>query len=699
MHLAKKILWNRHFFFVLFMTFSVLEISAQVPRRPRIPIGEGIVPNLGNIQNQKDTIGFQHRDDLADSITISYRYFDSLTSHHLDTSVNDFNKYYPLPAGYYSIGGTGNAAFPVLFEPEMQPGWDPGFHAFDVYKYTLANTRFYHTTRPFTSLGYYQSSGKEQIIKIFHTQNIKPNWNAGIEYRLISNPGIFQNQNVKHKNYRFFSSYEGRKKRYAASLVILGNDLVSAENGGIRDPSQLSDPTYKKRVAVNVNLGDNTESQFTVFSSKIAAGNRYNDLQVLLRQRYDLGRKDSVRINDSTMEYLFYPKLRIQHTINYQKSSYHFLDDLVDFEKAAKDSIFFADFYGFNIKPNAPAVSFLDEWNYVSNDFALKQFPDTKNQKQFIEAGIKLENYTGRFTPNDIPVSIIMIYPRPPKIVNYYNAILHGAYRNKTRNQKWDLALNGTFYVAGFFAGEYQASANLQRYLNPRWGAIELFGANISRSPSAVFQSNSAFNIDTTSLTKKENITVLGVRAVNPKFELFIRNISMANYAYLTSYYEKDQFSGLINLTQGSLSTKNKIKGHLNLYSDFIVQLTAGATPVHVPLFYTRQRLAYEGNFFKNLHLSTGLEVIYNTPYKANHYSPILGRFFPQDSITISNRPVVNAFFNFRIKTFTAFIKTENLNTVDERNKFDFTHNNFNAPFYPTPGFMFRFGIKWDMVN
>jgi hypothetical protein len=135
------------------------------------------------------------------------------------------------------------------------------------------------------------------------------------------------------------------------------------------------------------------------------------------------------------------------------------------------------------------------------------------------------------------------------------------------------------------------------------------------------------------------------------------------------------------------------------LYSDFIIQQTTGNNPVRVPLFYTRQRLAFEGNFFKNLNLSTGLDVKYNTPYKANNYSPVMGKFFPQDSVTISNLPQLDFFFNFRIKSFTAFIKAENLNTVSFREGFGFTNNNFAAPHYPTPGFLFRFGILWRFVN
>ncbi|MEO5908109.1 MAG: putative porin, partial [Ginsengibacter sp.] len=102
---------------------------------------------------------------------------------------------------------------------------------------------------------------------------------------------------------------------------------------------------------------------------------------------------------------------------------------------------------------------------------------------------------------------------------------------------------------------------------------------------------------------------------------------------------------------------------------------------------------------FKNLNLSTGIDVKYNTPYKADNYSPVMGKFFPQDSVTINNLPKISAFFNFRIKSFTAFIKAENLNTVDVRQGFGFTNNNFAEPLYPTPGLVIRFGIKWGFVN
>ncbi|MBK7306881.1 MAG: hypothetical protein IPI88_07440 [Chitinophagaceae bacterium] len=116
-------------------------------------------------------------------------------------------------------------------------------------------------------------------------------------------------------------------------------------------------------------------------------------------------------------------------------------------------------------------------------------------------------------------------------------------------------------------------------------------------------------------------------------------------------------------------------------------------------MLFTRTRLAYEGVFFKNLNLSTGIEARYFTPFESYNYSPVMGQFTPQDTFKLKNLPDIAAFFHFRIKSFSAFIRAENLNTVSFANGFGFTNNNFAAPHYPTQGFILRFGIRWGFVN
>ncbi len=686
-------------------------VNAQI-RRPgsTFPTNSQRTPNPNAQSKKSDTLGFEHRDNLADSITISFRYLDSLNSNKLDSSLNDFNRFYTVPAKYVTLGNNGSAAFPILFSPVLKAGWDAGFHAFDVYMYTIENTRFYKTTRPFTQLSYLLASGKEQVVKVLHTQNIKPNWNAGIDYTLIASPGFFQTQNTNHNSYRFFSNYQGKKKRYAAYLVLSGNKINSSENGGIQNDSFLLDPTRKKRFSIPVNLGGDVQS-FNPFSTKVNTGNRYSNFTVFFRQSYDFGIKDSIIINDSTNEYLFYPKFRFQHTLNYSTYIYKFQDVVSGYEStsgrrnAELDSIIFKNWYDTTLSIRNTFLNFRlqDKWKIISNDFAIRQFPETKNPAQFIEAGIRLENITGEFVQAKVFPQLIILpdYQVQYSFIkkNYFNTILHGEYRNKTRNKKWDALLKGEFYATGLNAADYNAYANLTRFLNTKLGDIKISFQNISRSPSYIFQEASSFNLDKSLTSKKENITVISASANNPRFSLLARNISIANYTYFKNYYQTDQFNGLVNITQFVASTKNKIVGHLNLYSDFIVQQTTGNNPIRVPLFFTRQRLTFEGNFFKNLDLSTGIDVKYNTPYKPYNYSPVMGQFFPQDTTTISNLPQLSAFFDFRIKSFTGIVKVENLNAVDVSHGFGFTNNSFAIPNYPIPGFIFRLGVIWNFVN
>src|SRR5207302_1674047 len=115
---------------------------------------------------------------------------------------NDFYKYFSLPPTEQNLGNNGSAGYSLICTPFMKAGWDAGFHAYDAYRFTLENARFFKTTRPFSQLNYQLASGKEQMVKILHTQNPRPNLNFGFEYRLISAPGFFVTQNTNHNSYR-----------------------------------------------------------------------------------------------------------------------------------------------------------------------------------------------------------------------------------------------------------------------------------------------------------------------------------------------------------------------------------------------------------------------------------------------------------------------------------------------------------------
>lgn len=460
-------------------------------------------------------------------------------------------------------------------------------------------------------------------------------------------------------------------------MVFMGNTIKNSENGGISNDSLLSDPDKKKRFSIPVNLGKANLYEPNPFNASVTTGNIYKDFTFFLRQSYDIGKKDSVAINDSTTEYLFYPKLRAQHTFTY--STYNYL-----FQDLKADSTIYKNWYNLDFPRPLDTVYIRDKWTVIGNDFSLLQFPDTKNSGQFFLAGAKLENIKGELKSGT---------------KNYYNVILHAEYRNKTRNKLWDVLLKGEFYTVGLNNGDYSAYATIGRYLNKRFGDIRLYFNNVNRTPSFIFNDQSNFNFGNPTLSKKENIITFGAEANNSLVNLGFRNHIISSLAYFTDYYHTTQNSKVVNVLQLYASKKIKFTKRWSWYLDAVAQQTDANGPVKVPLLFTRSRFAYEGTFFKNLNLSTGLEVRYYTPYEANNYSPVMGQFMPQDTVTIKNLPDISAFFHFKIKGFTAYIRAENLNTASFENGFGFINNNFAAPHYPTPGFIFRFGIWWNFVN
>ena len=672
-------------YFVILL-ISVFIMQAAVAQLPKINL-----PKVGGKtgQNKSDTsksdkdnaLGFEHRDDKKDSITISYKFLDSVRVNRLDSSINDFDKYFSVPSTYQYLGNHGAAAYSLVYQPNLKPGWDAGFHAFDVYRYKLEETKFYKTTKPLTQLGYQLASGKEQMIKALHTQNPRQNWNFGFDYRLISAPGFFVTQNTNHKSYRLFSNYQGKRKRYAAYIVLVGNTIKNSENGGIVNDSSLADPNKKKRFSVPVNLGGANLFAPNPFNASVNTGNINKDFTFFLRQTYDIGKKDSIAVNDSTTEYLFYPKLRAQYSFTYSNYNYLYTD-------VSADSLIYKNWYDTTLKKTTDTFNVQEKWKVISNDFSLLQFPDTKNAAQFLLAGARLENIKAEF-----------YRAAGIQTKNYYNIVLHGEYRNKTKNKLWDVLLKGEFYLNGLNSGDYNAYATIDRYLNKKLGDVRLFFNNVNRTPSFIYNTLSAFNFKNATISKKENIISFGAEAKNPFVNLSFKNYIITNLAYFSDYYHTAQSSKVINLLQLSASKKIKISKKLNWYVDVVAQQTDGNAPIKVPLVFVRNRFAFEGTFYKNLNLSTGLEVRYYTPYEAYNYSPVMGQFTPQDTFKLKNLPDITAFFHFRIKSFTAYIRAENLNTVSFLNGFGFINNNYAAAHYPTQGLILRFGILWNFVN
>lgn len=664
---------------LLILTCSALPVLSQ-----RLP---GRLGNLGNMgrgartgSGGSDSIKFEHRDPFADSVSIRFKYIDSVRSYTFDSSLIDFFIKVPLKPEYLWLGNNGTATSSLLFRPSTTPGWDPGFHAFDAYAFNIEQTRFYNTTRPFTELNYLIGSGAEQFIHVLHTQNIKPNWNFAFQFRLINSPGLFRSQNANHSNLRFNTYYQSPNKRYGLYFIGLTNALQSAENGGIANDSFLVNKSgaYKDRFNVPINTASGATYSRDPFNTQLKTGNKYNQRLLLVRQQYDFGKKDSL-VTDSTVIPFFYPRFRTEHTIQYNTHKFLFQD-------IAPDSIFYKKNYDI-LFDHGDTLFYNNIWKELVNDISVYQFPDIKNQQQFLKVGASIQNLSLK---------------RPDSSRdNLYNIFLHGEYRNRTRNKKWDMEAYAHLYTAGFNAGDYRAYISLQRLLSKKLGSLQVGFENANRTPSYLLRNNSGFPVKAPEGgTNKENITHLFGTITIPALQLQLGGhyYLIGNYTYYKNFYEAEQQASPFNVLQINGSKDFRLSKYWHWYADVVLQKTAGNTPVNIPLLYMRNRIVFQGEFFKNLNIALGLDSRYYTAYTADNYSPITGQFFPQDSIRIANLPDIAAFVNFRIRSFSGFVRLENLNTLD-LNHFSFTNHNMAAPLYPYPGLLFKVGIFWNFVN
>lgn len=677
--------------------FCSLSLHAQNPL--------GRFQNMGGGGGGKSGAGdtLQHR--KADTITLNYRYLDSSRLLKLDSSILDFSKKVPLPRTWINLGNMGTASKDLVFSPRMQSGWDPGWHAYDLYKFKIEDTKFYNTTKPYTELGYLLGTKAEQVIDIQHTQNITPNWNFAFEYRLINSTGAFVNQNTNHNNYRLSSWYRSKSKRYQAFFILVGSKLIASDNGGLRNNGDLDSVAYSNQFTLPVWIGNNVAKSYAnIFGSSLTAGTRTATGTYMLRQQYDLGQKDSI-VTDSTIVPLFYPRVRIEHTILYNTHDYSFMDQANPPGNYLVDSFYYASRYQRPYIKPTDTIFRRDKWKELTNDFSLYQFPDSKNPQQFFKAGATLQLLKAVFD------TALLASPTPPggqhnitHKLNTYNAFLHGEYRNKTRNQKWDVEAFGKFYLNGLNAGDYNASISLKRYVNRQVGYLQVGFENVNKTPAFVFDQQSSFYSDTLKSTfSKENTTHIFASLEQPQHKLKLSGsyFLMGNYAYYQDYFQQRQAS-LFNLLQISIQKEFSLTRHWKWRTQTILQQIAGSSPVHVPLLVSHNQIGYDGTFgFKNLIISFGTEVRYISGYKADGYAPPTGQFFSQNDTTIRQHlPDISLYMHFRIRSFTAYLRGENINSIAfSPNGFGWYRNNFVTPTNPYPGLLLRFGFFWGFVN
>ncbi|RCH56780.1 hypothetical protein DJ568_02685 [Mucilaginibacter hurinus] len=613
---------------------------------------------------------------------------DSTQIFALDTGLVNFENYSPLTqprSPRISLGGyTGITQRPLLFEPVKTIGFDVGQHSLDPYLMTPEKVNYYKARVQFTNIFYVGGGNKEQLVRITHTQNVKPEWNVGFNLNFNGSRGFYGtdkiSQNVSDVNAVFFTWYESKSKRYNLLANAIYNNLKAPETGGI-----LNDTVFS---GSSVIFGKNFED--------VRLPNSYQQQKqtgVYFKQFYYLGRIDSVRSGIETSSIL--PTQRVSHTLHYTQSTFNFRQNDQDIYRVFPDHYFSARVSNDSLRVNQ-----------MHNDFSYSFYLRGKSVS-FVKNEVKLDvglahdfyNYTQHVLDTGVN-EFGSQFIRKNKVQNttFQNITIKGraGYRFSDR-----IVLEADIrqIVQGRDFGNFLYDAKLILAGGNKVGKVILGAYQQNSSPPLVTTNwisnhyifkNDFSNVKTTNLSFSYINEPL---QLDVKAEYFLIN----DYIYFTAQpggkdAHPEQLNSPINLLKISVGKNLKWRRwHFDNYA--VYQKTDFQNTLRTPEVYTYSSLYFVSTWFKVLHNHLGVTVRYNTPYVAPSYATGLGQFYNGPDVTFTSYPVVTAFLKATLYRTNLFVQ------YDYANQGLLSQGFYTVNRYPMQDRLLKFGVSWTFYQ
>ena len=197
---------------------------------------------------------------------------------------------------------------------------------------------------------------------------------------------------------------------------------------------------------------------------------------------------------------------------------------------------------------------------------------------------------------------------------------------------------------------------------------------------------------------KNQNVLEIGAD-LNLKWfdtKLFANYFRIGQLAYFNSSAMPQQSSSSVNISQiGGEATFTYRKFNFN--AKVLVQNVLNNKDVlPLPEFIGRANVYYQSKIFKKAaEIQTGIKAYYFLKFASQQYFPILNEFIlpSTDSYSIGGRPLVDVYFNMKVKRMMIYAEAQHLNTTFMKNQ------SYAAPFYPVADFRLNLGLVWYLFH
>jgi hypothetical protein len=639
-------------------------------------------------ENRKDSVVFTSK---FIKVTNERLLTDSIQLFPLDTGLVNFENYSPLNQPRnpkISLGYPGVAQRDLLFNPRKTIGFDEGQHALDAYMLNPQDINYFNARAPYTLLSLFSSLGgsNEQLFKVVHTQNVKPNWNVGLMMNFNGSRGYYSTnnilaQNVSDFNFGLFTWYHSVNKRYNLLANVLFNSLKAPETGGL-----IKDTIY-----------NSAQSSFNKTTEPVklpGSISNWKSTGIYIKQFYYIGRIDSLN-NGKAGNKNVLPTQRVGYGFYFNQRKYNYLQNGLDTYGV------FPDYY-YSAGRSRDSLNVL----HLQNDFSYSFYLRPKGAK-FVKNELKLDvgltqdfykisQFVADTVINDFGGKVI----KPSKVQGetFQNITLKGklGYRFSDRiNLDADIRQ----IIQGRNFGDLLYDAKLTLAGGRKAGRI-LLGAYLqSSSPSLVYTDWISNHYIFHNSFSNQKTTNASFNYINDALQIDLK----AEYFLITDYLyfaaqpggidaTPKQYGPAINMLKVSLG-KNLQWRKLHFDNYLVYQKTDNAAILRTPEVYTFSSLYLGTTFFNVLNSQFGVTVRYNTEYLAPSYAVGLGQFYNGPDVTFTSYPVATVFFKATLQRTNLFIQYDYVNQGVLSNGF-YTVNR-----YPQMDKMLKFGVAWTFYN
>ncbi|MEZ4907399.1 MAG: putative porin [Saprospiraceae bacterium] len=538
-----------------------------------------------------------------------------------------------------STGNIGSATIPITGS-ENSPGFDPGIHIYDIYKFKPEDFKWQIAKYPFTQLYASPSSTYEDFTVAAKFFRNFQDLNFGIDYSRINNSGDYNNQDTKHTALNLGIWKGNMNSKFNTFINFLVNVHEENQNGGISDLEDLYYAGYPERVSLTTKISD----------------------ALIRTDNYDFYINEFYKLSDTTSIVGYTPYIKAKIGLN--KGFFKFYDNSVTSDSSYYKTLFV----------DSKGLRNYFEYNSIYSSLGVYGTSHSNN------------NISIDFNFRHINYNIETLEEEHVNLVE-----LHFKSRNNIKNTIENNLETSLFWGNTGFQYYLNEKLNFKNKFFELTGGIETKSTNPSLLENTlVISQNLIYQNDFKNTQRQSIFAQLSIPKLGSSFEGKIQNIK--NLIYFDSTLYPSQFNDNIQLLEGLY--KQDLKLFFVHFDNSLYFYKSSSNVIPVPNYILKSKLYFNAVLFeKKLDMNIGFEYNYWDKYYNYGFNPIIANFYIQDQQQLENYQRLDFFIDSKISNFLFYIRFNNvLFPIDDTVY-------FQAIDYPKYDLFFRFGVKWTLLN